>query len=89
VTGRDADRLDTGAPDRELRYTRHAGAWRLELWTAGGIMLDEEVPPPVDVALGTLLYLRSAGEPEAHVLSSLAGLEVRRAATGFVVVRSA
>lgn len=74
---------------RELRYARRAGAWRLELWVDGALTLDREVPPPVDVALGTLLQLRSSGEPEAHVLSSLAGLEVRRVAGGFVVVRDA
>ena len=74
---------------RELRYARRAGAWRLELWVDGALTLDREVPPPVDVALGTLLQLRSSGEPEAPVLSSLAGLEVRRVAGGFVVVRDA
>lgn len=77
-----------GAPRRELRYTRRAGAWRLELWIDGARALEHEVPPPVDVALGTLLQLRSTGEPEARAVSSLAGLEVRRATEGFVVVRS-
>lgn len=79
----------TEGPRRELRYTRRASAWRLELWIDGALALDREVPPPVDGALGTVLHLRSRGAPEARLLSSIEALEVRRAADGFVLVRDA